>query len=248
MGKKIRVQRRGRGGPTFRAPTHKRVKPSRYSIPKTIENVYARGTVQELLHEPGRGAPLARTQFEAGRDMYTVAPEGIAIGQEVQIGNAAEPAVGNILPLGQTAPGSLVCNLELNPGDGGKLVRASGTYATVVAHTDEGTLVKLPSGKSIYLKDECLATIGVVSGGGRTDKPFAKAGRKAKWMEAKGRVYPITKGVAMNPADHPHGGGSHISSSLRPTTVSRTAPPGQKVGLIAARQTGRHKRRSSRSS
>jgi large subunit ribosomal protein L2 len=180
--------------------------------------------------------------------MYTLTPEGIAVGQEVQMGNTAEPAVGNILPLGQIAPGSLVCNLELNPRDGGKLVRASGTYATVVAHTDEGTLVKLPSGKSIYLRDECLATIGVVSGSGRTDKPFAKAGRKVKWMEAKGRVYPTTKGVAMNPADHPHGGGSHISSSLRPTTVSRTAPPGQKVGLIAARQTGRHKRRSSRSS
>jgi len=248
MGKKIRVQRRGRGSPTFKASTHKRMKPSRYSVPKVTENVSVKGTVQELLHDPGRGAPLARIRFEDGRSMYTVAPEGIAVDQEVQVGNTAESHVGNILPLGQIASGSMVCNLELLPGDGGKLVKASGTYATVVAHTDKGTLVKLPSGKSMLFKDECLATIGIVSGGGRTDKPFAKAGKKAKWMEAKGRVYPITKGVAMNPADHPHGGGAHISSSLRPTTVSRRAPPGQKVGIIAARQTGRRKRLASRTS
>jgi len=245
MGKKLRVQRRGRGTSTFRASTHKRVNPSRYIVSKTIENVAIKGTVQELLHESGRGSPLVRTQFEDGRSMYTAAPEGIAVGQEIQVGNTAEPVIGNILPIGEIAPGSLVCNLELLPGDGGKLVKASGTSATVVAHTDGGTLVKLPSGKSINIKDGCLATIGVVSGGGRTDKPFAKAGRKSKWMEAKGRVYPTTKGVAMNPAFHPHGGGSHASSSLRPTTVSRNAPPGQKVGIIAARQTGRRKRRVS---
>jgi len=243
LGKKLRVQRRGRGGSTFRALTHKRVRPSKYIAPTTVENVSIQGTVQELLHESGRGAPLVRTELEDGRDMYTVAPEGIAIGQEVQVGRTAQPAIGNILPLGQISPGSMVCNLELNPRDGGKLVRSSGTYATVVAHTEAGTLVKLPSGKSVYLKDQCLATMGTVSGGGRTDKPFVKAGNKTKWMKAKGRVYPITRGVAMNAAFHPHGGGAHISSSLRPTTVSRTAPPGQKVGIIAARQTGRAKRR-----
>lgn len=244
MGKKIRVQRRGGGSPTFRASTHKRVKPSRYISSKTTEKVSVKGIVQELLHEPGRGAPLAKTQFEDGRSMYTVASEGMTLGQEVQVGDVAEPAIGNILPIGHTAAGSMVCNLEILPGDGGKLVKASGTYATVVAHTDEGTLVKLPSGRSIYLKDGCLATLGVVSGGGRTDKPFGKAGKKTKWMKAKGRVYPKTRGIAMNAAFHPHGGGSHISSSLRPTTVSRNAPPGQKVGIIAARQTGRRKRRT----
>ncbi|MCJ7768307.1 50S ribosomal protein L2 [Candidatus Bathyarchaeota archaeon] len=244
MGKKIRVQRRGGGSPTFRASTHKRVEPSKYSFPEVTENFSAKGTVQELLHEPGRGAPIVRTQFEDGRNMYIVASEGITVGQEIQAGKTAEPAIGNILPLGQITPGSLVCNLELLHGDGGKLVKSSGTYATVVAHTNEGTLVKLPSGKSIYLKDDCLGTLGVISGGGRTDKPFGKAGNKTKWMEAKGRVYPKSRGIAMNAASHPHGGGSHISSSLRPTTVSRNSPPGQKVGLIAARQTGRRKRRT----
>lgn len=243
MGKKIRVQRRGAGSPTFRASTHKRIAPSRYNLPNRIENGIAKGKVQKLLHESGRGSPLALTRFEDGRDMYTVASEGIALGQEIQVGDTAEPAIGNILPLGQIVPGSLVCNLELLPGDGGKLVKASGTYATVIAHVIEGTQVKLPSGKSLYLKNECLGTLGIISGGGRTDKPFAKAGNRTKWMVAKGRVYPKTRGVAMNAAFHPHGGGSHISNSLRPTTVSRNAPPGQKVGIIAARQTGRRKRR-----
>ncbi len=244
MGKKIRVQRRGAGSPTFRASTHKRVEPSKYSLPSSKETALIKGTVQELIHEPGRGSPLVRTRFENGEDMYTVASEGIAVGQEIQAGATAEPALGNVLPLGQITPGSLVCNLELLPGDGGKLVKSSGTYATVVAHTNEGTLVKLPSGKSVYLKDGCLGTIGVISAGGRTDKPFAKAGGRTMWMVAKGRVYPKTRGIAMNSAFHPHGGGSHISSSLRPTTVSRDAPPGQKVGLIAAKQTGRRKRRT----
>jgi large subunit ribosomal protein L2 len=166
------------------------------------------------------------------------------VGQELEIGLAAQMNIGNVLPLGAISPGALVCNLELFPGDGGKIARASGTFATVVAHTPEGTLVKLPSGKSKYISDRCLATIGIVSGAGRTDKPFLKAGKRDAWMSSKGRVYPTTKGVAMNSAFHPHGGGAHKSSSLKPTTVSRLAPPGQKVGLIAARQSGRKKRRT----
>lgn len=243
MGKRLRVQRRGRGTPTFRASTHKRVAPSRY-IPMDIkEPTLIKATVEELIHEPGRGAPLARNRLESGEVFHVVAPEGIEVGREIKLGSSAEPAIGDVLPLGKIAPGLFVCNLERLPGDGGKLVRSSGTYAPVVSHTSEGTLVKLPSGKSVYLDDRCMATIGIVSGAGRTDKPFLKAGKKQHWMNAKGRVYPTTKGVAMNPVSHPHGGGSHKSQSLRPTTVSRTAPPGQKVGLIAARQTGRGRKK-----
>ncbi|MFH0897888.1 MAG: 50S ribosomal protein L2 [Candidatus Bathyarchaeota archaeon] len=240
MGKRIRVQRRGRGGSTFRASTHKRVASSHYTPIESIrEFSLVKAKVEGLLHEPGRGAPLAKNKLESGKIFYVVAPEGIEIGQEIQIGPSAQPAIGNIIPVGEVPPGALICNLELLPGDGGKLVRSSGTYASLVSHTSEGTLVKLPSGKSLYLNDLCLATIGITSGAGRTDKPFLKAGSALAWMNAKGRVYPTTKGVAMNSAFHPHGGGSHKSQSLKPTTISRTAPPGQKVGLIAARRTGR---------
>lgn len=243
MGKRLRVQRRGRGGPTFTASTHKRVAPSRYASFKNINDTgLVKALTYELIHEPGRGSPLIKEKLESGETFYVVATEGIAQGQNVLIGPSAQPAIGNILPIGKIPAGALVSNIELLPGDGGKLVRSSGTYASVVSHTTEGTLIKLPSGKSMYLNGSCLATIGIVSGSGRTDKPFVKAGKKQAWMNAKGRVYPITKGIAMNPVSHPHGGGSHKSKSMRPTTVSRNAPPGQKVGLIAAKQSGRSKK------
>ena len=240
MGKKLRVQRRGRGGSTFRASTHKRKAPSTYfNIMNLKEDTLIKATVEDLVHDPGRGAPIARNRLDSGEIFHVIAPEGIAVGQEIEIGSSAQPNIGNVIPVGKIPAGSFVSNLELLPGDKGKLVRASGTFASVISHTPDGTLVKLPSGKSLYMNDMCLATIGVVSGAGRVDRPFLKAGKKLGLMTAKGRVYPISKGIAMNPVSHPHGGGSHKSKSMRPTTVSRSAPPGQKVGLIAARQTGR---------
>ncbi len=244
MGKRIRVQRIGRGSSTFKALTHKRVAPTHYISSEEIKNeVSSKAVIEELFHESGRGAPVAKIRYK-NDVFYNVASEGIFIGQEIQLGNNASTGLGNILSLGQIPPGTLICNIELSPGDGGKLVKSSGTYATVIAHTPEGTLIKLPSGKSSYFNDLCRSTIGVVSGAGRTDKPFLNAGNRLVWLRSKGRIYPITKGIAMNPAYHPHGGGSHTSQSMRPTTVSRTAPPGQKVGIIAARQTGRKKRRA----
>lgn len=242
MGKKIRVQRRGRGSPTFQASTHKRVAPSRYlPLHPDAEAESTPAVVEALLHEPGRGAPLLQARADAGV-FHVVAPEGVAVGQALHFGAAAPVATGNVLPLGAIPSGTYVSNLELAPGDGGKVAKASGTYALVVAQTPEGIQVRLPSKRTVYLNPRCRATIGVVAGAGRTIKPFGKAGKRAHWLAAKGKIYPRSKGVAMVPAAHPHGGGAHSASSLRPTTVSRTAPPGQKVGLIAARQSGRKKR------
>lgn len=240
MGKRIRVQRRGRGSSTFRSATHKRASPSKYfTLQKTGVKYPLTALVKELIHEPGRGSPLAKIRIENGTSFHIVAPEGISVDQEIELGPTAHAAIGNVLPINEISPGTLVCNLEHHPGDGGKFAKASGTYATIISHTSKGTLVRLPSKKMTYLHNSCLATIGVVSGAGRTTKPFMKAGSKSHWMSAKGRMYPTTKGVAMNAAFHPHGGGAHKSHSMRPTTVSRNAPPGQKVGLIAAKQTGR---------
>ncbi len=131
----------------------------------------------------------------------------------------------------------MVCNIELRPGDGGKLSKSSGAFATVVSHTPQGTIITLPSGKSKYIADFCRATIGVVSGAGRTDKPFLKAGTKFHLMRARGRKYPRTSGRKMVAAVHPYG--SSKRSARKVTTTSHGAPPGQKVGLIAARGTGR---------
>jgi large subunit ribosomal protein L2 len=248
MGKRIRVQRRGRGASTFRASTNKRVAPARYpsaiSVKENFE-IAVNGVIEELIHDPGRGSPLALIRFENGETCYTVVPEGVYAGERIQIGGKASVDVGNILPIGKIPEGTMICNIELRPGDGGKLSKSSGSYATVVTHTPKGTVVKLPSGKSKYVADHCRATIGVVSASGRTDKPFLKSGSRFHLMRARGRKYPRTSGRKMVAAVHPYG--SSKRSSRKITTTSHGAPPGQKVGLIAARGTGR-KNKSARDS
>ncbi|MFB3889072.1 MAG: 50S ribosomal protein L2 [Candidatus Bathyarchaeia archaeon] len=246
MGKRIRVQRRGRGGSTFRASTHKRVAAAQYPVIAPEESFEAslNGTVEALVHDPGRGAPLALVKVENGEKFYTVSPEGTFEGQQIRLGGKAPAEVGNILPLGKIPEGTLVCNLELRPGDRGKLAKSSGAYAIVIGHTPQGTMIRLPSGRTRYISDYCLATIGVIAAAGRTEKPFLKAGEKFHLLKAKGHKYPRTRGRAMVPAVHPYG--SSKRSARRVTTVSHGAPPGQKVGLIAARGAGQKKKRAIR--
>jgi len=243
MGKRIRVQRRGRGGRTFRASTHKRVAPAQYpltTLAKEYSGTAINGVVEELTHDPGRGAPLALVRFANGCSCYTIVPEGVSLGQQIQMGANATVEVGNILPVGKIPEGTMVCNLELRPGDGGKIAKSSGAYTIVVTHTPQGTIIKLPSGKTRYINDGCRATIGVVSGAGRTEKPFLKSGPKFHLMKAKGHKYPRTRGRAMVAVVHPYG--SSKRSARKGTTTSHGAPPGQKVGLIAARGAGRKKK------
>jgi len=247
MGKRIRVQRRGRGGSTYRASTHKRVAPARYPpaiTPQKSFDASINGVIENLVHDPGRGAPLALVRFDNGEACYTITAEGVFKGQQISLGGNAPAEVGNILPLGKIPEGTMVCDLELRPGDGGKMARSSGAYATVVGHTPQGTMIRLPSGRTRYVNDRCMATVGVVAGGGRTDKPFLKAGNMFHWMKAKGHKYPRTSGRKMVAAVHPYG--SSKRSSRKCTTTSHGAPPGQKVGLIAARGPGQKKKRAIR--
>lgn len=245
MGKRIRVQRRGRGGSTFRAVTHKRIAPVHYpSLAKEEMEGCIQGSVEQIGHEPGRGSPLAVVKLETGQSFHTVVPEGTYQGQTIQMGVKASVDIGNIIPLGRIPPGTMVCNIELQPGDGGKLSRSSGSYATVVAHTPLGTMIKLPSGRTRYLNDLCRAMIGVVSAAGRLERPFLKAGTKFHLMRSKGRKYPRTRGVAMIAAAHPYG--SSKRGARKVTTVGRGAPPGKKVGLIAARSAGMRARKRRR--
>jgi len=246
MGKRIRVQRRGRGGQNWRASTHKRVAPAKYPAiaPKESFEASLIGTVEALLHDPGRGAPLSLVKFENGLSCYTITPEGLSLGQQIRYGGKAPAEIGNILPLGKVPEGTIVCGLELRPGDGGKMAKSSGAYATVVGHTPQGTMIRLPSGRTRYVNDYCLTTVGVVSAAGRIEKPFLKAGEKFHLMKAKGHKYPRTSGRKMVPAVHPYG--SSKRSARRCTTTSHGAPPGQKVGLIAARGPGQKKKRAIR--
>ena len=243
MGKRIRVQRRGRGGSVFTAHIYRRIAPASYP-PLAVTDTAGQvdGTIVDIMHDPGRGSPLALIQFSDGKTCCVSAPEGILVSQTISRGAGSPPEIGNILPLGKIPEGTMICNVEREPGDGGKIAKASGSHVMVVSHRPGETEVRLPSGASIYLPNNCRAMIGVVSAAGRAEKPFMKAGTKKVWLRSKGRLWPITKGQAMVAASHPHGGGRHKHAG-KPTTVSRDTPPGRKVGLIAARQSGRSKRR-----
>lgn len=153
--------------------------------------------------------------------------------------SAAPLTPGNVLPLSQLPEGAVASSLERKSGDRGALAKASGCFAIVVGQSEDGskTRVRLPSGAKKTLDSKCRAMIGIVAGGGRTDKPLLKAGAAYHKYKAKRNCWPRVRGVAMNPVDHPHGGGNHQHIG-HPSTVSRHAPAGQKVGLIAARRTG----------
>ena len=238
MGRRIQGQRRGRGTPTFRAPSHRyKTDLGHRSAP---EDDVVSGEVVDLEHDPARSAPVAAVEFEDDDRRLVLAPEGIRVGEEIQLGVSAEIKPGNTLPLAEIPEGIPICNIERQPGDGGKFARASGTSARLVTHDRRVTVVQLPSGESKRLSPQCRATIGVVAGGGRTEKPFVKAGNKHHKMNARGTKWPTVRGVAMNAVDHPHGGGGRQHPG-RPRSVSSDTPPGRKVGDIASRRTGRGK-------
>lgn len=239
MGRNIRAQRIGRGSPRFIASKHRRYMvgyPSQLFSGKSLITA----VVSDIVHDPGRGAPVAVLRHD-GAEFYVPAVEGMYVGQVIEIGEDAKPAPGNILPVGKVPEGGVVSTVERIPGDGGKLVRSSGAYALVAAQLGDRTVLKLPSKKDVEVSAKAFAVMGVVAGGGRGEKPFLKAGAKYYLMRARHRYWPKSRGVAMVPAVHPFGGGSHKRIG-RPETVKRTTPPGRKVGLIAARRTGRKKK------
>jgi large subunit ribosomal protein L2 len=236
MGRRIQGQRRGRGGPTFRAPSH-RYK-AELSHPVEESDVIT-GTVVGIEHDPARSAPVADVEFEDGDRRLVLAPEGIGTGEELQVGVSAAIEPGNTLPLAEIPEGLPICNVERQVGDGGRFARASGVNATLITHDRRAAVVELPSGELKRLDPDCRATIGVVAGGGRTEKPFVKAGNKHHKMRARGTKWPRVRGVAMNAIDHPFGGGNRQHPG-KPKSISRDAPPGRKVGDIASRRTGRN--------
>jgi len=160
-------------------------------------------------------------------------------GQFVFAGNKASLKVGNVLPVNAMPEGTIISNLEAKLGDRGSLARASGTSVIVIGHSEDGkkTRVKLPSGIRKTVQGSCRGMVGVIAGGQRTDKPLLKANAAYFKAKAKNKWWPRVRGVAMNPVEHPHGGGNHQHVG-HPTTVRRDAPRGQKAGLIAARRTG----------
>ncbi len=234
MGKRLIQQRRGHGSPTYRVPSHRFLGEVKHSPVNTA------GTVVDIVHCAGHSAPLMEVACLTGENRLAIAPEGIRVGAEIQVAPTAALTTGSVLPLQEIPEGTLIHNLELRPGDGGKIVRASGTFAKVIAKTDASVTVLLPSHKEKLFLPRCRAAIGVVAGAGRLEKPFLKAGTRSMRMAARNKVYPRVCGISMNAVNHPFGGkSSHIKG--RPTQSPRGAPPGRKVGKIAPKRTGRKK-------
>ena len=233
MGKRTRSQRKG-SSPRYRVASHRF--PGSNTMPRVKDVV---GEVTELIHSPVHTAPLARVKLPDGQTNLVVATEGISIGSSVAIGDNVALRPGNITSIANIPEGTAINNLELRPGDGGKVARTAGNSATIEAHVDNGKVrVRLPSGVSKDMPSLCRATIGVLAGHGRSEMPLRTAGAAHYKAKARGKLYPHVSGVAMNPVDHPHGGGNH-QAVHGPNSVARGTPPGAKVGNIAPSRTGR---------
>jgi len=239
MGKNLIQQRRGKGSLSFSAPSHRYFGQPQYRHMQNSEEQLS-ATVTDIVHSTGHSAPLAELQYSDKGTALVVAPEGIKVGDEILHGTKVELKVGNILPLKDIPEGTNIYNIESQPGDGGKFVRSSGVTARVLAKFDDHISIELPSKKQKDFSPNCMATIGIVAGAGRTAKPFFKAGRHFFQMRARGKSYPHVRAASMNAVDHPYGG-SRSSRKGRPTIAPRNAPPGRKVGMIRARHTGRNK-------
>jgi large subunit ribosomal protein L2 len=241
MGKRLITQRRGKGRPRYLSPSHRFKGKIEYKNINSAKSIG--GQVLEIIHDPGRTAPIARILLENFTEIQNIAPDGMQVGQWVHIGAGKTNEIGCIKPLGEIPEGTDIYNIEIRAGDGGKLVRSAGASASVVAQERKQgiTRILMPSKKTIMLNSNGLATIGKVAGGGRKEKPFIHAGQMFYNRRVKGKLWPIVCGRAKNSIDHPHGGGRHPHVG-RPTTVSRDTPPGRKVGHIAARRTGLRKK------
>ena len=238
MGHRITTQARGKGGPTYRAPSH-RYKAELKHIGDDTQKIT--GTVIDIEHDPARNAPIALVKLETGEKVYMLVTEGLGIGESVLWGSAGEVKNGNTLTLANIPTGTYICNIEARPNDGGKFVRASGVQAVVVDKSEDRVGIRMPSGKTKWFNARCRATVGIVAGGGRVEKPFVKAGNKYHKMQNTASNWPRVRGVAMNVIDHPFGGGGHQHTG-RPKTVARGTSPGRTVGHVAARRTGKSRK------
>jgi large subunit ribosomal protein L2 len=236
MGKSLIQQARGKGGPVYRSLSFRFKGDAKLHAPtgKIIE-----GTITDFVHCAGHTAPLAEISYDDGQTCLLIAPEGVKIGDKVTLGGAGiEP--GNVLSLKDIPEGTPVFNVELRPGDGGRFCRSSGVFARVVAKTPEYVTLLLPSKKLKNIPAQCRAMIGVVAGGGRTEKPFLKAGARHHKARARNKRYPRQSAAAQNAVDHPFGN-KRTSRKAKQRPVGHFAPPGRKVGKMWPRRTGRKK-------
>jgi large subunit ribosomal protein L2 len=167
--------------------------------------------VKSIEYDPNRTARIALLIYEDGEKRYIIAPHGLKIGQTVRSGSGIAPEIGNCLSLSEIPLGTLIHNIELKPGQGGVMARSAGSYAQLTSRDGKYAIIKLPSGESRMVLTACRATVGTVSNSDHAIERSGKAGR-TRWMGRR----PRTRGVAMNPVDHPMGGGEGRASGGHP--------------------------------
>jgi large subunit ribosomal protein L2 len=167
-------------------------------------------TVVSIEYDPNRSARIALLAYADGEKRYILQPDGLKMGQNVVSGPEADILVGNALPLRNIPPGTTIHNIELRPGKGAQMVRSAGGSAQLVAKEGDYALVKLPSGETRKVLQDCMATIGQVGNTDHENVTIGKAGRM-RWLGRR----PHNRGVTMNPVDHPHGGGEGKTSGGR---------------------------------
>ncbi|MGY6558497.1 MAG: 50S ribosomal protein L2 [Nitritalea sp.] len=181
-------------------------------------------TVKSIEYDPNRTARIALLYYADGAKAYIIAPEGLTVGTKVVSGEVVAPEVGNAMFLKNIPLGTIVHNIELKPGKGAAMVRSAGGYAQVVARDGKYVTVKLPSGEMRLVLGVCMATVGTVSNGDHMNVVLGKAGRN-RWLGRR----PRTRGVAMNPVDHPMGGGEGRSSGGHPRSRNGLLAKGKKT-------------------
>lgn len=181
-------------------------------------------TVKAIEYDPTRTARVALLFYADGVKSYIIAPEGLKVGQQVISGESVPPEVGNALPIAKIPLGTIVHNIELKPGKGGSMARSAGSYAQLLAREGKYATVKLPSGETRRVLTVCMATVGTVSNSDHMNVNLGKAGRN-RWLGTRPRV----RGVAMNPVDHPMGGGEGRSSGGHPRSRNGLLAKGKKT-------------------
>jgi large subunit ribosomal protein L2 len=207
----------------FRGGGHKRA--YRYVDFKRRAKFGVPATVERLEYDPNRTAWIALIRYEDGELSYILAPQRLKPGDQVVSGERVDVKPGNAMPMAAIPVGTIIHNVEMKPGAGGKIARAAGTYAQLVGKDQGYAQIKLMSGELRMVRAECMATIGAVSNPDNSNQQFGKAGRM-RWLGFR----PHNRGVSMNPIDHPHGGGEGRTSGGRhPVTPWGVPTKGKKT-------------------
>ncbi|PIZ83520.1 50S ribosomal protein L2 [Candidatus Pacearchaeota archaeon CG_4_10_14_0_2_um_filter_05_32_18] len=236
MGKRIISQARGHGSLTYRV----RSKAFIYEIKYPLQSFSGEGEIVKFIHSGGHSAPLAKIKL-GEIIFFNPSANGMYEGQKISIGK--DNGMGSIVKLKDIPTKATVYNIEANPGDGGKFIRSAGSFATITKKSKNDVIILMPSKKEKVFSGDCRASIGVIAGNGRKDKPVMKAGRMFYIKKAKNKLWPRTSAVKMNVIDHPFGSGrgKNLTHGNLGKIPKRNAPPGARVGSIRARRTGKRK-------